>query len=331
MHWIFVGASTVASEFMIHAVRAQADCDVTWLVSGSSEHAARYSSEHKIARSTSSIEEALSDNSVSCVYISSTNEKHFAQAMAAIAAGKHVLCEKPLALTLNEARQMVAAAHQADLVFGTNHHLRCSGSHRKIREMISDGEIGRVISVRVHHAVHLPKHLQAWRINDASAGGGVIPDITVHNVDVVRFLLAEDPVEVVAQSEMSGMGVGVEDSCMSVWRMPSGAMVMSHESFTHPFAGTGLEIHGTQGSIVATGVMTQQPVGSISLRNADGERPIPFSDHSLYTEVVADFVSAVHCNGAASASGSDGIKSLAVALAVREAAQKGQSVSVNYE
>ena len=321
----------MASEFMIHAVRAQADCDVTWLVSGSSEHAARYSSGHKIARFTSSIEEALSDNSVSCVYISSTNEKHFSQAMAAIAAGKHVLCEKPLALTMDEARQMVAAAQQADLVFGTNHHLRCSGSHRKIREMISNGEIGRVLSVRVHHAVHLPKHLQAWRINDVSAGGGVISDITVHNADVVRFLLVEDPVEVVAQSEMSGMGAGVEDSCMSVWRMPSGAMVMSHESFTHPFAGTGLEIHGTGGSIVATGVMTQQPVGSISLRNADGERLIPFSDHSLYAQGVADFISAVHGRGSVAASGSDGLKSLAVALAVRKAAQKGQSISVKYE
>ncbi|MFK7997384.1 MAG: Gfo/Idh/MocA family protein [Granulosicoccus sp.] len=331
MRWIFVGASTVASEFMINAVRAEAGCDVTWLVSGSSEYANRYSSEHEIPRSTSSIEEALADDSVSCVYISSTNEKHFVQAMTAIAAGKHVLCEKPLALTMDEARQMVAAAHEANLVFGTNHHLRCSGSHQMIREKIANGEIGRVLSVRVHHAVHLPAALQAWRINDASVGGGVIADITVHNVDVVRFLLDEDPVEVVAKSEMSGMGVGVEDSCMSVWRMPSGAMVMSHESFTHPFAGTGLEIHGTQGSIVATGVMTQEPVGSISLRNAGGEKLIPFSNRSLYVQGVADFVSAARGKGSPAATGLDGLKSLAVSLAVRESAQNGQSVSVNYE
>lgn len=117
---------------------------------------------------------------------------------------------------------------------------------------------------------------------------------------------------------------------MSVWTMPSGAMVMSHESFTHPFAGSGLEVHGTEGSIFAEGVMTQMPVGTITLRNAQGTREISYSNHSLYVQGVADFLSAVHGNGAPAASGLDGVKSLAVALAVRDAAQKGRRVTVDY-
>ncbi|OSQ53084.1 Gfo/Idh/MocA family protein [Marivita geojedonensis] len=330
MQWIFVGASTIASQHMISAVRAQAGSDVTWIVSGSGDRTAKWADEHGIANSTADLAEALSDKGPACVYISSTNEKHHDQAMAAIATGKHVLCEKPLGMTLAEAHEMVGAAKAKGLVFGTNHHLRCSGTHRAVRDIIQSGQIGKVLSLRIHHAVHLPENLQGWRINDATAGGGVIPDITVHDADVARFLLGEDPVDVVAQMAQSGMGRGVEDSCMSVWSMPSGAMVMSHESFTHPFAGTGFEVHGTMGSIFASGVMTQMPVGSVTLVTAEGRREIPCSDHSLYVQGVADFTAAVKGQGAPAASGSDGIKSLAVALAVREAAQTGRKVAIEY-
>ena len=330
MQWIFVGASTIASQHMIGAVRAQDGAEVTWVVSGSADRVKRYAHDHGIARFTTSLDEALEDDQTTCVYISSTNEKHYGQAMAAIMAGKHVLCEKPLGLTLKEAHEMVSAAKTRGVVFATNHHLRCSGSHRAIREVVASGELGRVLSVRLHHAVHLPENLQGWRINDAGAGGGVIPDITVHDADVARFLLGEDPVDVVAQLATSGMGQGVEDSCMSVWTMPSGTMVMSHESFTHPFAGSGLEVHGTKGSIFADGVMSQIPVGTITLRNANGERDISYSDHSLYVQGVADFLFAVKGVGSPAASGLDGIMSLAVALAVRDAAQTGRKVTIDY-
>jgi 1,5-anhydro-D-fructose reductase (1,5-anhydro-D-mannitol-forming) len=316
---------------MLDAVRAQEQGDAVWVVSGSADRAAQWAKDHKIAHATTALTEALADQTAACVYISSTNEKHHAQALAAIAAGKHVLCEKPLGLTLSQAHQMIAAAAKQGTVFATNHHLRCSGSHRAIRDLIASGQIGRVLSVRIHHAVHLPENLQGWRINDASAGGGVIPDITVHDADVVRFLLGEDPVDVVAQMSASGMGQGVEDSCMSVWTMTSGAMVMSHESFTHPFAGSGLEVHGTEGSIFANGVMTQMPVGSITLKTADGTRDIAYSHHSLYVQGVAEFLSAVQGSGSPAATGLDGVKSLAVALAVRDAAQSGQRTRVNYE
>lgn len=331
MQWIFVGASTIASQHMLDAVRAQEQGDATWVVSGSADRAAQWAKDHNIAHATTTLTEALADQTAACVYISSTNEKHHAQALAAIAAGKHVLCEKPLGLTLSQAHDMIAAAAKQGTVFATNHHLRCSGSHRAIRDLIASGQIGRVLSVRIHHAVHLPENLQGWRINDASSGGGVIPDITVHDADVARFLLGEDPVDVVAQMTASGMGQGVEDSCMSVWTMPSGAMVMSHESFTHPFAGSALEVHGTQGSIFANGVMTQMPVGSITLKTADGTRDITYSNHSLYVQGVAEFLSAVQGSGSAAATGLDGVKSLAVALAVRDAAQSGQRTRVNYE
>ena len=331
MRWGLIGASTIASQYMIDAIRAQADNQIAWVYSTTAERAAEFATSHQIAQSFDDLDLALSDNAVEAVYISSTNEKHLSQAMMAIEAGKHVICEKPLAMEVKDAADMVRAADEAGVVFATNHHLRCSGSHQAIKEIITSGQIGTVLSLRIFHAVHLPVHLQGWRINDAAAGGGVIPDITVHDADVTRFLLDEDPIEVVAQMAASGMGEGVEDSAMSVWRMPSGAMVMTHESFTHPFAGSGLEVHGTKGSIFASGVMTQQPVGTISLVHEAGQQDVSFSDHNLYIYGVGRFVDAVAGKGTPAATGPDGVKSLAVALAVRAAAATGQQQRVHYE
>ena len=329
MRWGLVGASTIAAEHVIGALRA-AGQEVAALHSGNPAHARDYATAQGIAAVHDRLEDLLADPGIGAVYISSTNEKHRAQALAAVASGKHVLCEKPLAMTVADAARMVRAAEVAGVVFATNHHLRCSGSHRAVRDVIRAGRLGRVLSLRLFHAVHLPPHLQGWRITDAGAGGGVIPDITVHDADVARFLLGEDPVAVVAAMVASGMGQGVEDSAMSVWTMPSGAMVQSHESFTHPFAGSGLEVHGDKGSIFARGVMTQLPVGEIELVTAAGREAVPFAAHNLYVQGVSDFLAAVAGKGKPAATGWDGVASLAVALAVRKAAQTGVRQVVDY-
>jgi 1,5-anhydro-D-fructose reductase (1,5-anhydro-D-mannitol-forming) len=330
MRWGLVGASTIADEHMVWAIRSVAGSDIGWVVSGSDAHGKAFAAEHGIPNVTTDLARMLADPSVGAVYISSTNDKHHPQAMAAIAAGKHVLCEKPLAMTVADAAGMVRAAADKGVIFATNHHLRNAGSHRAIRDLIASGRIGRVLSVRVHHAVLLPPHLQGWRIESPDAGGGVIPDITVHDADTVRFLLGEDPVTVVAQSGVSGMGQGVEDSVMSVWSMPSGAMVMAHESFTHVFGRTGIEVYGTEGAVFARGVMTQEPLGRIDLVTARERTQVQFRNHDLYDEGVAVFSRATSGRGRPSADGNDGVKSLAVALAVRDAARTGQRQTVDY-
>lgn len=328
MRWGFIGASNIAASHMIGAMRATGG-EVVSVLSSSLDRARSYAKENGIGQGVDDLDTLLAGE-IDAVYISTTNEKHFPQAMAAIAAGKHVLCEKPLAMTVGDAVTMVRAAAEAGLVFATNHHLRNAGSHLAIRDLIAEGRIGEVLSARVMHAVYLPTHLQGWRIDNAAAGGGVIPDIVVHDADTVRFHLGEDPAEVVAIQTSAGMGAGVEDSVMSVWQMPSGAMVMTHESFTHRFAGTGIEFHGTQGSIRATGVMTQRPAGQVTLVTEGGEEDIGFSDHNLYVRSVGLFAEAVAGKGRPAADGIDGVKSLAVASAVARAATSGARVAVDY-
>ncbi len=330
MKWALIGASRIAAEQMIRAIRAQQDNAVTAVLSGDAERAQAYAEAHEIDQAYTDLDALLADSSVDAVYISTTNEKHHPQAMAAIAAGKHVMCEKPLAMSVADARDMVAAADAAGLTFATNHHLRNAGTHLKIRELIAAGRIGKVQAVRVAHAVYLPENLHGWRLDNPAAGGGVIPDIVVHDADTVRFHLQEDPESVVAIERNESLGQGVEDSVMSVWQMPSGVLVETHEGFTIRHAGTSFEVHGTEGSILAQGVMTPVPVGKIVLRQDGADTPVPFSNHDLYERSVRHFVDAVAGSGAPAATGIDGIKSLAVALAVKKAATSGRRTTVDY-
>ncbi|MFV2001524.1 MAG: Gfo/Idh/MocA family protein [Paracoccaceae bacterium] len=330
MNWGLIGASTIAAQHMIGAIRAQAGHNVVSVLSSDAQRGVDYAAEHAIAASTTDLDELLGEPSIQVVYISTTNEKHLPQAMAAISAGKHVMCEKPLAMKVSDAVKMVRAAQAAGLTFATNHHLRNAGSHLKIKELIKTGRIGDVLSIRIFHAVHLPENLRGWRINNAAAGGGVIPDIVVHDADTVRFYLEQDPAEVVAIQHSGAMGQGVEDSAMSLWAMPSGVMVQTHESFTHPYAGSGIEVHGSKGSIIAHNVMTQRPVGDIELRTQSATQPVSFSDHNLYVRSMGLFVDAMNGKGAPAATGIDGVKSLAVAMAVKKSAVTGARVPVDY-
>lgn len=128
MNWALFGASTIASQYMIAAIRSQQAGAVGWVVSGNADRAATYAQTHDIAQWSTSVDQALADDSVQAVYISSTNQNHHAQAIVAIAAGKHVLCEKPLAMDAAQARAMVAAAKTAGITLSINHHLRCAAN-----------------------------------------------------------------------------------------------------------------------------------------------------------------------------------------------------------
>ena len=314
---------------MVDAIRAQAGNEIVAVMSTDPARGKTFAEANRIAASYIGIEDLLADPKVDAIYISTTNELHKAQTLAAAAAGKHVLCEKPLALTLQDAREMVAACDKAGVVMGTNHHLRNAASHRKIRELVQSGAIGTPLFARVFHAVYLPPHLQGWRLNKPSAGAGVILDITVHDADTLRFILGSEPVEAIALAQQSGMTQGaLEDGVMAVLRFENGVLAQLHDAFTVKFAGTGIEIHGSDGSIVGRDVMTQRPIGGVTLRNGKGTVDVPLDHENLYMRGVRSFVNAIRGQGQPVATGDDGVRSLATALAVLGAAQTGRRTAI---
>lgn len=328
VRWGLIGASTIAREWMIDTIRA-AGGEVVAILSSDSERAKRFAAENHIAAAVTSLD-ALLGSGIDAVYISTTNELHCSQTLAAAAAGKHVFCEKPLALELADARRMVEVCRAAGVVMGTNHHLRNAATHRALRAEIKQGRIGRPLFARVFHSVYLPPHLQGWRITRPGAGAGVIMDITVHDADTLRFVLDDEPADVAALTQSSGMATGgIEDGVMGVIRFRSGLIAQFHDAFTTEFATTGFEVHGSEGSLVATNCMTQRPVGDVLLRTAAGTERLPLNHENLYARALNAFHAAIRGEGTPAATGEDGVRSMAVALAARDAAASRRVITVD--
>jgi 1,5-anhydro-D-fructose reductase (1,5-anhydro-D-mannitol-forming) len=326
--WGLIGTTVIGREWMINGIRG-AGGDIVAVMSTDPARGRAYAEEFGIPRSVTTVPDLLSSG-IDAVYISTTNDRHRAETVAAAGAGIHVLCEKPLATSLDDAKAMVAACDKAGVVMATNHHLRNSAVHRATRDLVKAGRIGRPLSARVAHAGYLPPHLHGWRLNDPKAGAGAILDLTVHDVDLLRFILGDDPVEVTTLSQNGGLAVaGIEDAAQSVIRFRSGLLAHLLDGFTTPFVETGVEVHGTGGSLIARNCMSQKPQGTLVLRSAGGEESIPLDHEDYYVRGVRAFQEAIAGKGQPSATGRDGVLSLAAALAALESAKTGRAVAID--
>lgn len=142
LSWGLIGASDIAETRMLDAMRRVGD-GVAAVYSASADRANAFANRNDIEAAVTDVDQLLSRTDIDAVYISSKNDQHLAQAAMAAAAGKHILCEKPLTTSLPDARGMVMAARDAGVVLAVNHHLPAAGTHRKIRELVQAGAIGK--------------------------------------------------------------------------------------------------------------------------------------------------------------------------------------------
>ena len=328
MRWGFIGASNIA-ERVIASLRKIDGQQLVAVCSRNAERARQFAAEQRLDASFTDLPTFLREGRFDAVYVSSTNEQHCEQTLAALAAGCHVMCEKPLAMNLADAARMIGAAKASGRVLGTNHHLRAQASHRLIREIAASGEIGQVHGVQVSHAVYLPPHLQGWRLDKPGAGGGVVLDILVHNADLLRFLLQREPRRIHTVTQQSGMGKGVvEDTAMSLIEFDGDVLAQTHESFVAAHALTRLHVLGTKGSLYAVGSLTQAGTANLWQRDERGEREIPVPPVDLYEVGFRAFIDACDGKGTPLASGEDGERSMAVALAGLASAAIGRAETI---
>jgi 1,5-anhydro-D-fructose reductase (1,5-anhydro-D-mannitol-forming) len=333
LKWGLIGASDIAATRVIGAIRASGG-ETVGVVSGSAGRASDFAASHGLARSTADLDELLGWD-IDAVYISSTNDKHFDQATKALKAGKHVLCEKPLALDAGQAEAMVKLAEDTGLLLAANHHLPGSPLHAKVRDLVAAGAIGTLLSAKVAHAVLLPERLRGWRLGQGTPGSGVILDITCHDASVLNPLLGT-PVSVTALAvRQAGWNTGgQEDAAMTVIRYENEGqapvLAQTHDSFTVGYAGTSLEVHGTDGTIQVIDAMTQDTKGQVILTTAAGVQSVEVDcSEDLYVIGLRAFAAAVEGTGVPTATGRDGLMALKVALAAQESAISGHTVHIN--
>lgn len=328
VRWGLIGATIIGREWMIDAIR-EAGGDIVAVMSTDAARGRAYADEFGIPISVTSLPDLFATG-IDAVYISTTNERHRAETIAAAEAGIHVLCEKPLAMSLADARDMVKACEAAGVVMATNHQIRNAASNRVIRERLRAGAIGRPLSATVVHAGYLPEHLHGWRLKSADAGAGAILDLTVHDADLLRFILDDEPEAITTLSQNGGLAAeGIEDAALSLIRFRSGLLANLFAGFTTKYAETRVEVHGTEGSLFARDCMSQVPGGAVVLRNAAGETPIELDHQNLYTRAVRAFHDAIEGKGEPTATGRDGLISLAVALASLESAKTGKLTEID--
>jgi 1,5-anhydro-D-fructose reductase (1,5-anhydro-D-mannitol-forming) len=330
IRWGIVGASYIARTAMIPALRALPDARVESLYSSDPARGRRYAEENGIPGSHSSLDAFLADPELDAVYIGSRNDQHRQQAVAAARAGKHVLCDKPLAMSVADAREMVAAAAAARVVFGVNHHIRSHAANRKLRELVRAGAIGKPVAARARFAGWLAEHWRGWRNDNPAAGAGVVLDLTVHTADTLRFVLDDEVEEVAALTVNQGMTApGIEDGVMGVLRLRSGILAEFHDAFTVPHDVPGLQLLGTEGSLYADDNLGQAPSGRLTLRRDGKATEVPVGPaEDPYQHLLREFHQAVRGAGQPACTGLDGVRSLAVALAALESARTRSVVKV---
>lgn len=329
LRWALVGASDIAATKVLPAIRAVGD-EAVVVRSGDAAHAAAWAEEHGIKESVTDLRAALERDDVDAVYVSSVNERHREHVEAAAAAGKHVLAEKPLALSLADAMAMVGACRTAGVVMATNHHLPASPTHRTLKRAVADGMVGDVRAVRVHHAVQLPARLAGWRIEDP-VGGGVVLDVTVHDAAAVAAILGTRALEVTAvglnQANRSG---GPFDAVMTDALWEGNVLVQTHDAYNNPHLPTSLHILGTDGALVAEDCNTGDPVGSVTLWRGHVAEPLDVGPRdNLYEVTVRAFGAAVRGRGEVVVTGEAGVRSLAYSLAALESLRSGTRAQVN--
>ena len=326
-----IGASFVAASRMVPAFAAQ-DVAVTGLYD-SDESRFQYWQDNGLELITTDLDDLLASD-IDAVYISSRNDQHADHAIAATQAGKHVIVEKPMALTLADATAIVEAADAAGVQLAVNHHLPGSPLHATARRLVSEGRIGTLLSARINHAVLLPNNLREWRLAPVP-GGGVVYDITVHDASVLNPLFGTDPIRVSALGvhQAAWNSHGTYDSVMTTIEYAPGAagvpgLAQTHDAFCVPAPGTSMEIHGSDGAIVIGDAMTQDTAGTVTLHTEAGVETIGVDcSEDLYSINVGAFVAAVEGHGRPTATGVDGLKALRVALAAEQSLSTGSAIT----
>jgi len=210
--WGVLGNATIAQRCVMPAINKSVNGTLHALGTRSPEHAGKVARENRIARIYDSYDALLMDPEIDAVYIPLPNHLHRPWALNALNAGKHVLCEKPLACNAKEAREMVSAARDAGRLLMEAFMYRFHPRSRRIKQMVAEGRIGTPCLVRSAFCFRMRE--KDWMDADNARlkpemGGGALLDVGCYSVSVARWLLGAEPTRVQAQAVYHSGGADV--------------------------------------------------------------------------------------------------------------------------
>jgi predicted dehydrogenase len=288
------------------------------------EAAAQYGIPHVFA----STEELCRCPEVDAVLVTTPNACHLVDVLAAVAARKSVLCEKPMGINADECRQMVEASRNAGILLGVAQVFRFEESTARFRERVAAGDIGRPIFARAEFSFPDSGHPRTWLYDRSLAGGGPIADVGVHCIDALRYILQDEPrrVSVVARSdERSG---NVESAAIVTLEFQRGTLATVLVSFRAHYR-TPLEIVGDAGVLRADDALNvERPVKLELWRDGQRVAEETVSNQLAYARQVDAFAAAVEGREAFPVPGQQGWQNQIILDAAYHSLSSGKSEEV---
>ncbi|MRX73888.1 gfo/Idh/MocA family oxidoreductase [Bacillus lacus] len=320
-----IGCGSIAKHRHLPEYAANNEVEIVALCDKVEERAAELAKEYG-ARSYKDYEELLKSDDIDAVSVCTPNYLHAPISIAALAAGKHVLCEKPMAISEEEAQQMITAAENNNRKLMIAHNQRFVPSHVRAREIIESGEAGKIYSFRTSFGHGGPEGWSAdgkdsWFFKKEQAFIGAMGDLGVHKTDLLRYLLGEEFTEVAALVETSAKkGSTVDDSAVCVLKTESGIIGTLAASWSYVAKEDNSTIIYGEKAILR---LEEDPAYSLIVQYQTGET-VKYELGGIQTNesggqsnslVVDHFIDSIRQDTEPAISGAEGLKSLRVVLA----------------
>lgn len=320
-----------------------AGAEVVAIADADADTLAKRKHDWNIARSYQDFEQMLAaESEVEAVSICLPNALHHPATLAAAKAGKHVLCEKPISLSLERGEEMVKACRDAGVILQIGHHLRSDGAYVKAKELIESGALGRITFVRMRQA---HDWAGATQVRDSfgkltNAGGGTLLDNGCHSMDLARYF-GGDVREVFARSATLKYDVEVEDTTLVSMIFESGALGSVENAWTATGWDNSFSVFGTQGSLEYRTQEAWSEGKAVSQLHhnfrvspgttwADTDRALyTFTGYAPHIRSVGYFLEAIRSEREVVCSGEDGLEAIRLVMASYESARTHQPVQVH--
>ena len=291
LNWIVIGIGDITIRRVIPAIQSEPRSNLYGLVTRDPAKAAAYNT-----RIFTTLEQALADPNVHAVYVGTPVFLHAPQTIASLRAGRHVLCEKPMAMNEREARMMLQAAEQSGKTFGVAYYRRSYPKVQRAKELIAAGAIGQpVVAELTNHMWFDGTGSRSWLVDPAKAGGGPLFDIASHRIDVLNFLFGQ-PLLVTGQLSNVVHHYAVEDNATVMIEYPGGVRGVVDVRWHSKISRDECRIRGTDGEI------EMSPLNGPELIHPGGRENLP-AHANLHYPMIENFVDAVEGKAPLLASG----------------------------
>ena len=325
--WGLVGPGKIAGNEIAPAIASLGNSELVTVVSRDQQKADAFAAQHGAGRGTTSFSGMLRDDDVHAVYIATPNALHAEQAIAAARAGKHVLCDKPIAMTVADAEQIIAECTKAGVRLGVTFQTRNHEGMADVRRLVADGEIGSVVVAEVEMSSGRTG-LGGWRTEPSLAGMGTMNNIGVHGYDLLRYLLSAEVTEVTAL-----LGVEPEyrldTTVLALLRFGSGALAYVNANQSVPDFRPDMVLYGTEGRVTGHNVTRPNLTGRYEILTKAGESSRQADTSGAYRKTVGDFADAVLQGRDPSPSGLDGLRSVQLTSAMARSAAERRTVRLD--